>query len=325
MRRVRSHSPDLDFFLRTKFVWPASAVMVLKDAVVPRKVMGQELNNAAKTLKHFPSGDIYYTCLLNSRGQYGFLAEPLMRYRQHRGQSVNSAHLVRSELDLIKAFKRAYLWEPTIRAQWVGVEISFLRCRVYSMLMHAHELTWIPVLKNQISRLRRTWETNVPPGMRLHDAILPYEILLNLLGMESSLLSTADPLSGLPPIQDPCPRAFRAWLTRLHNGRGMFSERFPHRRVAILGSAFVAYLLVLEAQRIGIEVVCCLESKTYRHNDKVLGVPIVPHEWLQKHAADVDAVILSSERNHEEWLESLVRTECKGRSLPVLSWKKLVS
>ncbi|MDP2875640.1 MAG: glycosyltransferase [Holophaga sp.] len=315
----------LDYFLRTKFIWPASAVMVLRE-IVPRDRMGKEVDKAKdmNLAQHFHAGDIHYACLLNAKGQYGFLGEPLMRYRIHRGQDCNTSHLVQSEMDLMKALQRAYPREPTIRAQWVGIEGALLRCRVYDLLMQAHEMKDIPALKKKISRVNRKWEAEVPPRMRAHDVILPYEILLHLLGMESSLPHITNPLSRLPHIQDPCPRALRAWFTRLHQGGTLFSKSFPHKRIAILGSAFVAYLLVLEAQRAGVEVVCCLESKTYRHADKVLDVPIVPHEWLRDHAKEIDAVLLSSERNHEEWLETIVRSHCGGHLLPVLSWKTMV-
>lgn len=314
----------LDLFLRTKFVWPASAVMVLREAVLPRKTMGQQLGNK-KALRPFPAGDIYYICLLNAKGSYGFLAKPLMKYRLHSGQHGNVCHIVQSEMDLLKALKGAYAWEPTIRSQWVGIEGALLRCRVHELLMTAGDRKQIPALKSSITRVRRKWERDIPPTMRVHDALLPYEILLKLLDLESSLPDVADPLAPLPLVQDPCQRAFREWFYRVHAGGGLFKKRFPYRRVAILGSAFVSYLMVLEAQRAGIEVVCCLESKAYRHGDKVLGVPIVPHEWLREHAKEVEAVLLSAERNHEEWLESIVKGHCKGHPLPVLSWKTMVS
>lgn len=309
----------LDFFLRNKFVWPASAVMALAaDSRLHQAVV-------KKSTKTSPYGDILYTCRLNAKGSYGFLARPLLRYRMHGGQDSANFDMAQSEHGLLKALKGLYDLEPSLRANRTGIEVSLIRCRVYKKLMTINEARQIPNLKSWIARMRPKWEKDIPIRTRPHDALMPVEILLILLDIESFLPSVADPLARMPPVQDPCPIAFRAWFRCLNGGGGLFKKSFPHRRVAILGSAFTAFLMVLEAKRAGIIVVCCLESKSYRHEDKVLGIPIVAHEWLRKHAMEVDAVLLSSERNYDEHLESLVQSYCEGRPIPVISWKTLAT
>jgi hypothetical protein len=207
----------------------------------------------------------------------------------------------------------------------IGIEASLIYSHVFGKLITINEEKQIPALKSWISRVRPKWGKKLPQGMLAHDALIPVAILFMLLDLESALSSVPNPSERIPPVQDPCPRAFRAWFRRLKIGSGLFGKSFPHRRIAILGTAFTAFLMVLEARRAGIEVVCCLESKSYRYKDKVLGIPIVPPEWLRKHAKKVDVVLLSSERNFDEHLESLVQSHCKGCPPPVMSWKSLAT
>lgn len=48
------------------------------------------------------------------------------------------------------------------------------------------------------------------------------------------------------------------------------------RRIIIFGSAFVAALLILEAEKIGGQVVACIDSNLNRQGKEMLGVPIQP-------------------------------------------------
>jgi hypothetical protein len=84
---------------------------------------------------------------------------------------------------------------------------------------------------------------------------------------------------------------------------------------------FTAFLLVREARRAGIDVACCLDSAPARQGTRVFGVPVLPHEALDR-LGPVDCVVLSSERDHEAGIRALLQP-IVNPGLPMPSWKDL--
>jgi hypothetical protein len=95
------------------------------------------------------------------------------------------------------------------------------------------------------------------------------------------------------------------------------------RRIVVFGSAFIAALLVLDARKSGGEVVACLDSNVNRQGRMLLGVPIQPLVWMRDNVRSADVIVISSERDHEHYIEALIRQNLNSEAL-IVSWKALV-
>ena len=122
----------------------------------------------------------------------------------------------------------------------------------------------------------------------------------------------------------------RQWMLALHrwaeyrrNGGNIFSQLPQGSRVAILGSVFIAAILLIEAKEAGVSIVCCLDSNTRRQGQTWFGVPIVSHSWLATRDTSIDFILLSSERDSEDELERTLRLH--DATIPVASWKKIAT
>jgi hypothetical protein len=259
-------------------------------------------------------------CLLNIKDRIAILADPLLRYRQHSGQesrNVNqSKPLVDTVTGLLAHRRKLKAYLPAIYA----AEARYLAQDC--LFAHGESLRTVALCR-QIGRLKAKWEKVVPSQSRALDSVLPFEILICQLGLGPSI--PAEPLEHLlqSKPQVGARRAYRQWACLAQQGKSIFAGRQGLKRIAILGSMFTAYLIVQDALRAGIEVVCCLDSAPARIGNKVFGIPVVPHEEL-KRLQPVDAVILSSERDHEEGLRRILQSHLSDTDLPTPSWKELV-
>jgi hypothetical protein len=86
---------------------------------------------------------------------------------------------------------------------------------------------------------------------------------------------------------------------------------------------FTAYLLVLDALRSGVEVVACVDSSPARIGACVFGVPVLPHAQLGALEESIDAIILSSERDHEDGIKKMISLRLDSTAMPMISWKEL--
>ncbi|MNH02148.1 hypothetical protein D3C79_613790 [compost metagenome] len=96
------------------------------------------------------------------------------------------------------------------------------------------------------------------------------------------------------------------------------------RRIIIFGSAFIAALLILEAEKNGDQVVACIDSNINRQGREMLGVPIQPLAWMSEHVEEGDVVVISSERDHEHYIEALIHQHLRAATR-VVSWKDLTA
>ncbi|MEX5591155.1 glycosyltransferase family 2 protein, partial [Pseudomonas urmiensis] len=69
-------------------------------------------------------------------------------------------------------------------------------------------------------------------------------------------------------------------------------------------------------------VVACIDSNLNRQGTQMLGVPIQPLAWMSEQVEQDDVVIISSERDHEHYIEALVRQHLTAPAR-IVSWKEL--
>jgi glycosyltransferase involved in cell wall biosynthesis len=306
-------------YFEEKLWFPTPTLLFRRDAVVSRRRGFTEKTGAT----YFPSGDIAGLFRLNVRGDVAILAEPLLRYRQHGGQESRnvdqSAPLV-ALADYAGKLLRARRENRQLLSLLPLVAAFTVRYQSQDSLFRMSGVA----LARRLRALKRRWEKAVPPERRGMDVVLPFEVLMAEMGYGMTIPATAmEGLCIIPP-RGGSQAAYRQWVRMLQCGRSLFFDAPGLRRIAIMGSMFTAYLIVLAAQRCGVEVICCLDSSPARVGHEVFGVPVVDIARFDECAVGIDAVVLSSERDHEESLRRVLREQTKAY-LNVLSWKSLVA
>lgn len=274
--------------------------------------------------RYIPSKDIADLLKINARMPVAILAEPLLRYRQHAGQESRNVDQSGPLVDLAKYAKKllsANRSNPKLHAVVPAIYAFSVRFQVQDYLFN---LEGRP-LERRLLALKAHWNKSIAPEARGVDAALPFEILLGETGKELSI--PADALDQLmqQPAKNESQIAYRQWTRLVHNGKSLFSGVEKLQHIAILGSMLTAHLLVLAASKYGIEVVYCIDSSPARIGKNVLGIPIVPHEYLLNHGKHLDAVILSNERGHEEAMRKILQPAQELWRFPIYSWKEMAA
>jgi hypothetical protein len=182
------------------------------------------------------------------------------------------------------------------------------------------------LLSKELTFLKRKWERAVAPRERALDMVLPFEILLHLVGMEGTIPVEEFRRLEKTPANGGARRGFRAWLSALLK-RGNIFHSLPHlKKVGILGSMLNAYLLAESARQAGVEVVGCFDSSPSRIHQQVLGIPVFPIGDLASKERELEAIILSSEHDQEDALKRIIQEYLPDkRNLPIISWKEMAN
>ncbi|MBA3023938.1 MAG: glycosyltransferase family 2 protein [Gammaproteobacteria bacterium] len=271
-----------------------------------------------------PSGDIAGMFNMNMHAQVAILAEPLLRYRQHAAQESRNVDQSAPLVALAK-YAESLLAAPDSdqRLRALAPTVHAFSAR-YQAQDHLFKSAGAP-LDSALMKLKTHWEHAVKPDNRSVDAALPFEILLGETGKGLSIPDDALDRLMRAPATGGSQLAYRQWASLLHSGSSLFAGARGLKRIAILGSMLTAYLLVLAAKRCGIEVVYCLDSSPARIGKDVFGIPVVSHEYLLDLGGLLDAVILSSERDHDEGLRKILSPAQERRSFQIYSWKELAA
>lgn len=303
-------------FLEEKLWVPMQACVFRREALArPLGLWGRW--RPAPRLATLGTGDILNALQLNLAGGFRMLAEPLFRYRQHgdqEGRGIDpSAHMV----DLLRRLRPMVRSREALRECRVPLEARLARYRAQDLVLRAPAVRSETWLARQVGALSADLRHRLAPDEAAHALVTPVALLDRLLGRPGW---PGDP----SPAGDAATRAFAAWHARLEDGgAGLFPKRCPTRKVAILGSLFVAGLLALDARRAGWEVAALVDSSPVRHGAHLLGHPIHPPRWLQDHGRALDAIVLSSEGDSEEGIRAMLAGLLGDSAPPVVSWKEL--
>lgn len=321
MQQDRHFAPGnyIRTYFEEKLWFPTPTLLFRRDPVF--SMMRNFFRNGDSA--YFPSGDIAGMFRMNIRGHVALLAEPLLRYRQHGSQESRnvdqSAPLV-ALADYARKVIRTHRTIAHIQSLRPSVEAFSVRYQAQDSLFRMSGSG----LGRRLRTLKRQWEANVSPEQRGVDAVLPFEILIAEMGWGSTI-----PEHAVARLQETRAAAgsqvaYRQWVRALLHGRSLFSGSAELGRIAIMGSMFAAFLIVLSAKRCGVEVVSCLDSSPARVGQAVFGVPVVSLERLAEIAPEIDAVVLSSERDHDEALRKTVQAHAHAE-LAIFSWKHLIA
>ncbi|MEM5785895.1 MAG: glycosyltransferase [Syntrophobacteraceae bacterium] len=306
----------IPFYMEEKFWLPTPSHLFHRDALA--SVCRKRVRDTNQIF--FPSDDIWTLFRMNLRGSIAILAPPLLRYRQHFGQESRSVDQSAPLTKLIDLLLKQKQRSPVLLPHLPCIHAAHARFHAQDILFRSGSMS--RELIRQIHSLGIRWKKAVPPANRAVDAVLPFELLHRQLNLGATIPDEKLDQLQKTPARSLARQSYRLWAHLANEGQTIFEGKPEFRRVAILGSMLTAFLLVLDARRAGIEVACCLDSSPARIGQQVLGVPIIPHEQLRGVEA-VDAVILSSERDHEEALKEILTPHLPDRDLRVLSWKDL--
>lgn len=314
---VFSTTGYIEKYFEEKLWFPTPTILYHRDSYV--KVLSKWLS--MKHPEYFASGDIWAVFSLNLRGPVGILAEPLLRYRQHQGQESRNVDQGAPVIEVIRLLLKTRERNTTLKPHIPAIQAFLTRFKTQDMLFKSNH-------KNQmmtnLAAIKKQWEKAVSPEKRAVDAILPFEIFLCTLGLESTVPTAKFKELLRTPAKGGARRSFRAWLHAIHHGRSLFDNKPQIKRIAIFGSMLTAFLIIQSATLSGIEVLYCFDSSPARIGKQVLGVPVVPLKDLRHHAKNIDAVILSNEHDQENALKTILKKHLKHNpNIPVLSWKDL--
>jgi hypothetical protein len=267
----------------------------------------------ARNEPYHSSHDILAMIMHNAHGRIALLAEPLVGYRQHMAQESRSVdqsaplyQMVRDVAGLQKSYPQLSHSAPLI-------EGALARFQTQHVLFNTPLTVSAAASSAQLSAIRMRWDASVPVAARCCDTVLPFEILMCELGMGRTIDPDALRRYGEEVASNSAMvLAYREWAQILHQGRHLFAG-MRGRRIAVFGSMMTAYLLVADACQCGVEVMCCLDSSPARIGQTVFGVEVCPHAVLEQIGAEIDAIVLSNEREHDDALIKIIRSRLKKK------------
>lgn len=304
-------------YLEEKLWLPAPTLLFKRQNYV--KAVSKWLGT--KDPAYLASGDIWILFTLNLQGPIALLADPLLRYRQHRGQESRNVDQGYPMIEAIRLLLKNQGRNKNLQSNLPAIHGFLTRFRT-------QDICFKSATKNQIvsklTSLKKSWERNVIPTNRAMDVILPFDICLNLFGLESSLPIGDFLHLKMTPAKGGGRRGFRNWLSAIQNGRNIFDSQKNLKKIAVFGSMLNAYLIIESAQQAGIDVLGCFDSSPARIGKQVLGIPVYPIADLSEKSKRLDAIILSSEHDQEDALKKILNEYIQqNQHLPVISWKDL--
>ncbi|MDY6879095.1 MAG: glycosyltransferase [Thermodesulfobacteriota bacterium] len=275
-----------------------------------------------KKSKYQSSGDIWLLFLLNLKGQIGVLSEPLLRYRQHPGQESRTVDQSAPMANMAGNLLRSRSRNKKLKKYLPDIWGSYLRFKAQDMLFNTMRRWGREKVKEHLLRLRSRWVKNVSPELRSVDSALPFEILLREFGLEPTIEASNFQRIMSQPANVGAQKGYRHWMEALTKNRSLFEAHPEIKTIAIVGSMLTSFLIVEAARKSSVQVMCCLDSSSARIGQNVFGIPVVPHDELRK-MISLDAVILSSERDHEQAISNILSANLPRKDLPIYSWKEL--
>lgn len=297
---------------------------LLSLATLHKGYRGLPLGNGKRPLVE-GSGDYIIPAQMNLKAPVAFLNAPLLRYRQHGGQETNHADLTGAVLHGYVSLRR-FVVRTSYKQQYTPVYDALI-----ARYKAQKQVTEIPGATTSTAAIRRFQQMfaqgskDLAANPRAGFQLLPLAILLDQIAKQGANDQLGRLLLSVPTpdetLQTSIHRLHR-WASHRCGGQNIFQKFAPGSQVVILGSVLLSALLVHEARQAGVNIVCCLDSSVTRQGRDWLGVQIVEPAWLAGNHKPLDAIVLSSERDHEDELIHMLRRH--DAVTPIVSWKQLV-
>ncbi|MEN6374038.1 MAG: glycosyltransferase [Smithella sp.] len=272
---------------------------------------------------YLASGDLWILFTLNLKGSIGLIADPLLRYRQHKGQESRNVDQGFPMIEAISLFVRNNRKNKLLQPHMPLFDAFFARFGLQDCCFKCETKE---LLFRELAHIRKSWAAKVKPEDRGIDMILPVEIFIYLLGLPPTISPDIFKRLQESVAKSGGRRGFRNFLSGIMSGKNLFSSRTSLRKIAIFGSMLQAYLIAESARQAGIEVIGCFDSSPARAGKKVLEIPVYFLTDLDERSVYCDAVIISSEHDQENALKQILKVHIQQNpTLPIISWKDLAA
>lgn len=301
-------------------LWHPPSSMIFSHRLLPERHIRDMYFGSPRIFRRRASdeGDQILPAQMNLSGAVAFLSEPLLRYRRHSAQETNNAHLAKTALNLFRALLRIMRKAPNLQAYEAIFQNQIIRFQAQDLVMGTGSRSRGAMLK-RMELLLEKGVFNSGNNVQSLAYLLPlivFSLQTNRESVAYSVLHDIDPIH----VQGrPWMLALYCWAMHRCSGGNILSTLPQGARIVVLGSVFIAALLLFEAREAGLQVICCLDSNIQRQGQVWFGIPIVAHSWLAERSESVDLILLSSERDSEEETKEMLRAH--DAVTPIKSWK----
>lgn len=292
----------LGAYLTEKLWFPTPTYMHNRDVFVEASGGAADWNDP----DDFPSGDILNLIRANLNGEVAILAEPLLQYRQHSSQESRNVDQSQVMAELMNYIDKVANKESCLKDESYAIIGGQAKYKLQDELFnngsgHRSYAEWSHLTNHE-------GITNIPS--------LP----IGLFGMLSKVYKVK---LNMPTIDsnDITQMTYWKWAHRLNDQSTLLNSP-KSKNIIIFGSMLTAYLLVLDAQLSGHNIITCIDSSPQRIGKNIFGIPIKPHNALKY--LNPDMILLSSERGHDTALKEIVKPLLSNASIPIISWKELI-
>ena len=323
LERVFAPGEYITSFLKER-LWPMPSGVMLRRAVLPKSYAVRECFDNGRvrksTLDTAGIEDVVMPASINRRHPVGYLDQPLLRRRVHTNQFSHAASLSLPGVHLYRKLKRIAKQVPGLEAHAVHFDVCVARFLIQEAITTQQSRSLPKGILKKIDDTATTLVNNKARAPEAFLAGLPMFLLAHLLAPGAHACDLADLRAD---EHERATHRLLAWAQQAvaHPETSILAS-LQGRRIVIFGSAFIAALLILEAEKNNDRVVACVDSNVNRQGRTLLGVPIQPLSWMAQNVEAGDVVIISSERDHDHYIEALIRqhVQTQARSL---SWKTL--
>lgn len=324
--RIYDRGEFLADFLSNQ-IWPFPCTLMFRKN--PRKDLGIDFTyyggtlpeRVKKKIENIHGGNDVLTLVShNSRGKIAFINDPLFKFRRHNQQDT---HTVDPTMEILSTYKKI---KKIIRTRhYIPKEIHVTVDAFITHYQVQHAIATTPDEASARKSIRKI-AALFNKKKDTQDRATQYRLLATAILLSYYKdRSCCELLTRNVPPPDPqystAIQTLYAWAKHRAHNQNIFSGIPKESRIAILGSVFVASLLIHEARAHGLEIICCLDSNRNRQHKTLLGVPIIPTGNLASNKI-IDHVFLSSEKDHEPYLINYLSN--LNAEVKIVSWKNLV-
>ena len=315
-------------FLKER-LWPMPSGVMLDRAALPSVYTVNRylhVQSKPKQLRSDPMdsagiADVILPARVNRKHAIGYIDRPLLRRRIHLNQFTHAASLSRPGVHLYRRLKNLSRGIKGLENQILEFEAFVARFDMQEAITTNESARVYSRNLRKIDKFALHLENNIRTAPNAFLAGLPIILLKYLL----TPVGTPDALGALDADgRDSATQKLLSWAQSVSEApSSSILDPLAGKRIIIFGSAFIAALLVLEARNHGYHISACIDSNSTRHGKKLLGTPIQAPGWIRTHAEPDDVIIISSERDHEHYIEAAIRQNLHVPAR-LVSWKKLV-
>ncbi len=322
--RVFAPGEYITSFLKTR-LWPMPSGVMLDRAALPKGYRIERYLQPKATdgnpMDTAGIADVLFPARVNQKHAVGYIAQPLLRRRVHLNQFSHTVSLSRPGVPLYRRLERVARGVKGLAPDVLHFRTFVDRFDVQEAITTNESAAVSPVIIRRIKKVVGKLVENVETAPGAFLAGLPIFLLKNLIVRGDDM----SPLRGLDPRgYDSATQKMLLWAGKVvGEPESSILAPLAGRRIIIFGSAFIAALLVLEARRHAFHVVCCVDSNSTRYGTELLGVPVRIPGWMREHVSSDDVVIMSSERDHEHYIEAVIQQNLQAPVM-LLSWKELL-